>query len=298
MHRRRREDGEMDLVSPQRQDEEERDRGVLLHHLQVARRPRQMPRQGDEGPAPRQDDEPEGDAVRRQAHDLWRGQGDCGGGGAVSLTLHFPPLSSFCHKALIALFENDTPLTPQIVNLQDEGERSAFRKLWPIGKFPVLRDDARDRTVPESSIIIEYLDQNYPGKTKFIPADADLARRTRFGDRFFDLHLHMQMQKIVGDRLRPAGRKDPHGVEEARALMATALGMLERDMATNTWAAGEMFTLADCAAAPALFYADKITPLAGAYPTVTAYLGRLTQRPSYARALKEAEPYFKYFPKE
>ena len=207
----------------------------------------------------------------------------------MSLTLHFHPLSSFCHKALIALYENDTPFTPQIVNLQDEGERSAFRKLWPIGKFPVLRDDARDRTVPESSIIIEYLDQHYPGKTRFIPADPDLARQMRMRDRFFDLHVHMQMQKIVGDRLRPADRKDPHGVEEARALMATALGMLEGDMATKVWATGETFTMADCAAGPALFYADKIAPLAGPYPNVAAYLGRLTRRSSYARALKEAE---------
>src|SRR2546421_2012736 len=200
----------------------------------------------------------------------------------MSLTLHFHPLSSFCHKALIALYENDTPFTPQIVNLMDEGERSAFRKLWPIGKFPVLRDDARDRTIPESSIIIEYLDQHYPGKTRFIPADPDLARQMRLRDRFFDLHVHMQMQKVVGDRLRPADRKDPHGVEEARALMATALGMLERDMATNAWAMGETFTMADCAAAPALFYADKISPLAGSYPNVAAYLDRLTGRPSYA----------------
>ena len=220
----------------------------------------------------------------------------------MSLTLHFHPLSSFCHKALIALYENDTPFTPKLVNLQDEGERSAFRALWPIGKFPVLEDAARDRMVPESSIIIEYLDRHYPGKTRFIPADPDLARQMRMRDRFFDLHVHMQMQKIIGDRLRPADRKDPHGVEEARALMATALGMLERDMATNDvtnkpWAMGDTFTMADCAAAPALFYADKISPLAGSYPNVAAYLDRLTGRPSYARALKEAEPYFKFFPK-
>jgi len=216
----------------------------------------------------------------------------------MSLTLHFHPLSSFCHKALIALYENGTPFTPQIVNLQDEGERNAFRKLWPIGKFPVLRDDTRDRTIPESSIIIEYLDQYYPGQTKFIPADPDFARQTRFGDRFLDLHVHMQMQKIVGDRLRSADKKDPYGVEQARDLMNQALGVLECAVAKQTWAVGEVFTMADCAAAPALFYANKITPLGGKYPNVAAYLGRLTQRPSYARSLKEAEPYFKYFPKE
>ena len=216
----------------------------------------------------------------------------------MSLTLHFHPLSSFCHKVLIALYENGTPFTPNIVNLQDEGERAALRKLWPIGKFPVLRDDARDRTVPESSIIIEYLDQHYPGKTKLIPADADAARQMRLRDRYFDLHIHLPMQRIVGDRLRPADRRDSYGVAEARASMNTALGALEGEMASRMWAMGDTFTLADCAAGPALFYADRISPLAGTYPNVAAYLGRLTQRPSYARALKEAEPYFKYFPKE
>jgi len=216
----------------------------------------------------------------------------------MALTLHFHPLSSFCHKALIALYENDTPFTPKLVNLQDDAERTAFRALWPIGKFPVLQDAARDRMVPESSIIIEYLDRHYPGKTRFIPEDPDLARQTRMRDRFLDLHIHMQMQKIVGDRLRPADRKDPYGVEQARDLMDRALAMLEREMADKTWAMGEAFTMADCAAGPALFYADKVAPLAGEYPNVAAYLSRLTQRPSYARALTEAEPYFRYFPKE
>jgi glutathione S-transferase len=216
----------------------------------------------------------------------------------MSLTLHFHPLSSFCHKALIALYENDTPFTPKLVNLQDDAERTALRALWPIGKFPVLQDAARDRMVPESSIIIEYLDRHYPGKTRFIPEDPDLARQTRLRDRFLDLHIHMQMQKIVGDRLRPADRKDPYGVAQAHDLMDRALAMLEREMVDKTWAMGEAFTMADCAAGPALFYADKVAPLAGKYPNVAGYLGRLTQRPSYARALTEAEPYFQFFPKE
>jgi glutathione S-transferase len=216
----------------------------------------------------------------------------------MALTLHFHPLSSFCHKALIALYENDTPFTPKLVDLQDDAERVAFRALWPIGKFPVLQDSVRDRMVPESSIIIEYLDRHYPGKTRFIPENPDLARQTRMRDRFLDLHIHMQMQKIVGDRLRPADRKDPYGVEQARDLMDRAVGMLEREMGQQTWAMGEAFTMADCAAGPALFYADKVAPLAGKYPNVAAYLGRLTQRPSYARALTEAEPYFQFFPKE
>jgi glutathione S-transferase len=214
----------------------------------------------------------------------------------MSLTLMFHPLSSYCHKVLIALYENDTPFTPQIVNLMDEGERTALHKLWPIGKFPLLRDEARDWTVNESSIIIEYLDQHFPGKTRFIPADPELARQMRFRDRFFDLYVHLPVQKIVGDRLRPEGKKDPHGVEEARETMRTALGMVDQAMGAKTWANGEEFTMADCSAAPALFYADKVMPFAATHPAAHAYLGRLMQRPSYARALKEAEPYFKFFP--
>jgi glutathione S-transferase len=214
----------------------------------------------------------------------------------MSLTLHFHPLSSFCHKVLIALYENATPFTPQIVNLQDEGERAAFQKLWPVGKFPVLRDEARGETVPESSIIIEYLQQHYPGRTPFIPSDPEQARATRQSDRFFDLHIHLHMQKIVGDRLRPPGSKDPHGVEDARTRMATALGMVDKDMASRSWATGDAFTMADCAAAPALFYADKVAPLRPAFPHAAAYLERLKQRPSYARVLKEAEPYMQFFP--
>jgi glutathione S-transferase len=216
----------------------------------------------------------------------------------MSLILHFHPLSSFCHKVLIALYENDTPFTPQIVNLGDEGERTAFRKLWPIGKFPVIQDTARNWDVAESSIIIEYLDQRFPGKTRFIPADPDAARQMRFRDRFFDLHIHHHMQKIVGDRLRPVDKKDPHGVEDARTRMATALDMVEQAMTGKIWANGEEFTMADCSAAPALFYADKVQPFAQSHPNTYAYLERLKQRPSYARTLKEAEPYFKFFPKE
>jgi len=216
----------------------------------------------------------------------------------MALTLHLHPLSSYCHKVLIALYENDTPFTPNIVNLQNEAERNALLKLWPIGKFPVLEDHARDWSVAESSIIIEYLDLHFPGKTRLVPEDPDLARQMRFRDRFFDLYIHAPMQKVVGDRLRPADKKDPHGVAEARTQLRTALDMVDRAMAAKTWAIGDAFTMADCAAAPALFYADKVMPFATTHPNAAAYLGRLTERPSYARALKEAQPYFKYFPKE
>src|SRR4249919_1139482 len=159
----------------------------------------------------------------------------------VSLTLHFHPLASYCHKVLIALYENDTPFTPNIVNLGDKGERTALLALWPIGKFPVLRDDARDQTIPESTVIIEYLDRHYPGRTRFIPADADLALQARLRDRFYDLYVHEPMQKIVGDLLRPQGKKDPHGVEEAKARLRTSYGMIDSEMAKRTWAIGDIF---------------------------------------------------------
>ena len=215
----------------------------------------------------------------------------------MPLTLYYHPLSSFCHKVLVALYENDTPFAPHIVDLMDATQNAEFKKLWPIGKFPVLRDAARDRTVPESSIIIEHLDQHYPGRTRFIPSDPDVAQQIRMRDRFFDLYLNVPMQKIVLDRLRPAGKNDSHGVEEARAVLRTALDMVDHEMATQTWATGDTFTMADCAAAPPLFFADRVMPFAETHPHAHAYLGRLMQRPSYARALKEAEPYFKFIPK-
>jgi glutathione S-transferase len=147
----------------------------------------------------------------------------------MSLRLYFHPLSSFCWKALIALYENGTPFTPVSVDLSSETERAALLKLWPVGKFPVLRDDATDSTIPESSIIIEYLDNRYPGRTRFIPADPRLALRTRLRDRFYDLYVHLSVQKIVGDRLRPQGSRDPHGVEEARARIQSCYGMIDEE---------------------------------------------------------------------
>jgi len=215
----------------------------------------------------------------------------------MSLTLHFHPLASYCHKALIALYENATPFAPNLVNLGDERERAALLKLWPIGKFPVLRDEARDQTIPESTIIIEYLDQHYQGRTRFIPEEAELALQTRLRDRFYDLYVHEPMQKIVGDRMRPQGRKDPHGVEEARARLRTSYRLIDQEMVARTWAVGDIFGLADCAAAPALFYANEVLPFEG-HASLTAYFCRLKARPSYARVLKEAEPYFAMFPRE
>jgi glutathione S-transferase len=215
----------------------------------------------------------------------------------MSLTLYFHPLSSYCQKALIALYETGVAFEPRFIDLGDPTSRATLTAIWPIGKFPVLRDEAHNRTVPESTIIIEYLAQHYPGARTLVPADTDLARETRLRDRFFDLHVGDQMIKIITDRLRPAGQNDRYGVEDAKRRLAIALDMLDQDMGAQTWAIGDQFTMADCAAAPALFYSDMIIPLRDGHKNVAAYLDRLKARPSYARALKEAEPYLELVPK-
>jgi glutathione S-transferase len=214
----------------------------------------------------------------------------------MSLTLYFHPLSSYCQKVLVALYENATPFAPRLIDLGNESSRAELLALWPIGKFPVLRDDARDRTVAESTIIIEYLAQHYPGSVSLVPGDPDGALEVRLRDRFFDLYVNDVMAAIVADRLRPADSKDPYGVARAQARLATSYDMIEREMAAKTWAAGEDFTMADCAAAPALFYADKVMPFGAARPNTAAFFDRLMRRPSFARAVAEAAPYFNLFP--
>jgi glutathione S-transferase len=214
----------------------------------------------------------------------------------MPLKLYYHPLSSYCHKVLIALYENGTPFDAQIVNLGDARERADFVTLWPIGKFPVIRDDSRDKIVPESTPIIEYLARHYPGPATLVPQDAELAWQVRAKDRFLDLYVHNEMQKVVGDRLRPAGKKDSLGVDHARARIATCYDMLESDLASKTWIAGDSFTMADCAAAPALFYANKVQPFEATHANLKAYFGRLLERPSYKRTLEEAKPYFHMFP--
>ena len=210
----------------------------------------------------------------------------------MSLTLHFHPLASYCHKVLIALYENDTPFEKIVVNLQEEASRKAFLEVWPVGQFPVVKDETRDRLVPESSIIIEYLDDHYPGRTRFIPADPDKAREVRMRDRFFDLHVQVPMQHIMDDRWRKDEDKNRIGVEKMRTRIATALDMIEQDAVSN-WAMGDDFTMADIAAMPALFYANIAMPFGDARPKTSAYLERLKKRPSVARTLKDAAPFLK-----
>ncbi len=214
----------------------------------------------------------------------------------MPLKLYFHPLSSFCQKVLIAFYENDTPFEPHVVNLMDAADAAAFKAIWPIGRFPVLRDELKDQTIPELSIIIEYLDQHHPGRTRFVPGDAGLARETRMRDRFFDLYVNTPVGKIVIDKLRPAGMNDSIGVQQAKDQLRAAYGLIEQDMTGKTWAIGDAFSMADCAAAPALFYAEKVLPFAGTHKNTAAYFGRLMERASYARALREAQPYFAMFP--
>jgi glutathione S-transferase len=215
----------------------------------------------------------------------------------MSLTLYSHPLASYCWKALIALYENETPFVPHHLDLMDARVRDQFRALWPLGKMPVLRDDANDRTIPEATIIIEYLSVHHPGPTELVPREAELAREVRLHDRIFDLYVHEPMQRIVGDRNRPSGAKDPYGVEQAHAQLRAAYDLLEPKLAGRTWAIGESFTLADCAAAPALFYANEVDPVGETRPNLAAYLERLFARPSIRRTREEAEPFMHFFPR-
>ena len=213
----------------------------------------------------------------------------------MSLVLHMHPLSSFCHKVLIALYENDTPHEKHMIDLGDPESAAAFRALWPMMRMPVLRDEARDLTLPESTIIIEYLQRFYPGPTAFIPEDTVAALQTRLADRFFDGFVMQPMQKIVTDNLRPDADRDTFGVAQARDILRNAYDILEGQMATRRWAIGDAFTLADCAAAPALFYAARVEPF-GSRHNLQNYYDRLAERPSFMRTLKEAEPYLHMFP--
>ena len=214
----------------------------------------------------------------------------------MSLILYYHPLASYCWKVLIALYETVVSFTPQRIDLADPGSRAELERLWPIAKFPVLSDPQRSQTIPESTVIIEYLAQHHPGRAQLLPSDPDRARDTRLRDRFFDLYVHEPMQKIVGDRIRAASDRDPFGVSQARALLATAYAMLDRDMRDRTWATGDAFSMADCAAMPALYYANRVAPIASNHGHVIGYLERLLARPSCARVIREAEPYFSMFP--
>jgi glutathione S-transferase len=213
----------------------------------------------------------------------------------MSLTLHFHPLSSFCQKVLIGLYELEVPFEKHVVDLGNAESRAALLKLWPIGKFPVLRDEARGVTVPETTVILEYVEQECGASGSLLPSDPTALRECRLRDRFYDLYVNVPMGKIVTDKLRPEGAHDGYGVEQAKAQLETAYGVADEWMRDARWAAGDTFTLADCAAAPALFYANKVLPF-GRHRHLGAYFQRLEARASFARVLSEAEPYLALFP--
>lgn len=215
----------------------------------------------------------------------------------MALTLYLHPLSSYCQKVLIALYENQTPFNPQLVNLGDSKERAAFTALWPTAKIPLLLDDAAARIVPETSIMIEYLQRHYPGAQPLLPADQEARLQARLWDRLFDLYVMTPMQKIVATRLGEAtAQATTQAIAEATATLKTSYDMIERQMADKTWVAGESFSIADCAAAPALFFASMVAPFPDSQPHLAAYFERLMGRASVKRAIAEARPYFHFFP--
>jgi glutathione S-transferase len=209
----------------------------------------------------------------------------------MTLTLYAHPFSSYCQKVLIALYENGTPFS--LRTLGTEATDAEHAALWPLKRMPVLVDAGI--TVMEASIIVEHLGLNHPGPMRLVPDDARAALKVRMMDRVFDNYVMTPMQRIVADALRPAQHRDPYGVAEAKALLDTAYGWLDGALRGREWAAGD-FSLADCAAGPALFYADWVHPIADAFADLRAYRARLLARPSFARAVDEARPFRVLFP--
>ena len=206
--------------------------------------------------------------------------------------LYAHPFSSYCQKVLVALYENGTLFDYR--SLEDAQNGAELAALWPMKRFPVLVD--AQRTVLEASCIIEYLQLHHPGAGRLIPADADAALDVRMLDRFFDNYVSTPQQKVVFDALCAEADRDPHGVRKARAMLETSYAWLDARMATRTWACGDDFSLADCGAAPFLFYADWTHAIEPRFANVRAYRERLLARPSFKRAVDEARPFRPYFP--
>ena len=212
----------------------------------------------------------------------------------MTLTFYGHPFSSYCQKALIALYENDIPFAWQVLSPDNPEAGGAFAALWPIRKFPLLVDG--DRTVMEATSIVEYLGAAYPGPVRLIPDDAKAAVEVRMMDRIFDNYVMTPQGKCVFDALRSEGERDPRGVADAKAMLETSYRWLDGRLKGHEWAVGDDFTLADCAAAPSLFYADWTHPIPAEFTTLIAYRGRLLARPSFARAVDEARPFRPFFP--
>lgn len=210
------------------------------------------------------------------------------------MQLYAHPFSSYCQKALIAFYEKDIAFDYRVLGSEDGVADAELAALWPLKRFPVLVDDGR--TLIEASIIVEYLDQLRPGAVPLIPRDPAAALEVRMLDRFFDNYVSTPQQKIVFDSMRQPADHDPFGVGEARSMLEKAYAWLDERMAGRQWAVGETFSLADCAAAPFLFYADWTHPIDPRHGHVHAYRQRLLARPSFARAVDEARPFRHFFP--
>jgi len=212
----------------------------------------------------------------------------------MTLKLYAHPFSSYSQKVLVALYENGTPFEWRLLARENAQILDEFARLWPIKRFPVLVDGTR--VVTEATIIIEYLGLHYPGRVPLLPADARAAIEVRSMDRFFDNYISTPQQTIVFDRLRPEAERNARSVADARAMLETAYAWLDKTMGDRQWAAGDTFSLADCGAAPFLFYADWTHRIDPSFANVIAYRHRLLARPSFARAVDEARPYRPLFP--
>ena len=212
----------------------------------------------------------------------------------MALKLYAHPFSSYCQKVLIALYENGTPFEWRQLSHENPQLFEEFAALWPMKRFPLLVDDGR--VVTEATTIIEYLGLYHPGPVPLLPADPRAALEVRSMDRFFDNYISTPQQRVVSDCLRPAAEHDPRGVADARSMLDTAYAWLDKTMADREWAAGDHFSLADCGAAPFLFYADWTHRIDPSLRNVIAYRQRLLARPSVVRAVDEARPYRPLFP--
>ncbi|HTK02806.1 MAG TPA: glutathione S-transferase family protein [Bordetella sp.] len=212
----------------------------------------------------------------------------------MALQLYYHPFSSYCQKALIALYDNNIAFERNVLEGPDSPAGKRLAELWPMKRFPVLVDG--DRTVIEATCIIEYLGLYHPGPVRMIPEDPKAALETRFMDRFFDNYVAAPQMQIVFNQIRPEDVRDPHGVKQSREMLETSYAWLDKKMANREWAAGDRFSLADCGAAPFLFYADWTHAIPPQYANVHAYRRRLLQYPSFARAVDDARPFREYFP--
>jgi glutathione S-transferase len=211
----------------------------------------------------------------------------------MALTLHYHPLSSHCWKLLIALDELGAPFEARIVNLGDPAARAAYAALWPTAKIPLLVDG--ERVVPETAIQIEYLNRRMVGD--LLPVDFDAQLQVRLWDRLIDFYVMDPMQRYIAQMLRPEAERDAKAQADAVNLLGMAYDMIEGRMGEHAWAAGDSFTMADCTAAPALFYASTLRPFSEHHVRLSGYFERLMTRPSVAKAIEQARPFFKYYPK-